>query len=51
MVCEYLGSVVDVYDILKSCGGVMVFCGELRVVNVFGILKNCGSVIVVYEYN
>ena len=30
VVCEYLGSVVDVYGILESCGGVMGFCGELR---------------------
>ena len=30
VVCQYLGSIVDVYGILKSCGGVMVVCGELR---------------------
>ena len=39
VVCEYLGSVVDVYGILESCGGVMVVCEELRVVNVLAVLK------------
>jgi hypothetical protein len=37
VVCEYNGSVVDVYGVLKSCGSVIVVCEYDRsVVDVYG---------------
>ena len=52
MVCEYNGSIVNVYVILESFGSVIVVCECCcSVINRYEVLKNCGSVIVVCEYN
>jgi hypothetical protein len=52
VICEYFGSIVDVYGVLESCGSVIVVCECCgSVINMYGVLKNCGSVIVICEYN
>ena len=52
VVCEYNGSIVNVYVILESFGSVIVVCECCcSVINRYEVLKNCGSVIVVCEYN
>ena len=52
VVCEYNGSIVDVYEILESFGSVIPDCECCgSVINRYEVLKNCGSIIVVCEYN
>ena len=52
VVCEYNGSIVNVYETLESFGSVIVVCECCgSVINRYEVLKNCGSVIVVCEYN
>ena len=52
VVCEYNGSIVDVYEMLESFGSVIVICECCGwVMNMYGVLKSCGSVIVVCGYN
>ena len=49
---EYLGCLVDLYEILESFGSVIVICECCgSVINMYGVLKNCGNVIVVCGYN
>ena len=46
--CEYKGSAVDMYGVLKSCCSDIVVCEyKGSVVSVYGVLKSCGSVIVI----
>ena len=46
MFCEYCGSVVDMYGVLKSCGSIIVVCEyKGSVVDVYGINKKRVSVV------
>ena len=40
MFCEYCGSVVDMYGVLKSCGSIVVVCEyNGSVVDVYGVWR------------